>query len=364
MIKDSVLESLKNIGLVVVLESKNTCLCKGYIMGRIAELLPDIMEECLGYDLIIYDLMSPEGKLAGEVLNIKTICVEPSYIVNFDISSEEYLSENDISIIETRYNIKFANKLKLISGNLSLLSDKNILFSWKKLIDIGGFKSNEMEFYFMRPFIENIPELIGFEHILNKYNKIVYFSLGTIAPGIAWDEFKASNLQGFISLIYNIIIDIFIDRNDYALIISSGRNINDIINSKAFSSNIYVFESVPQDSLLYHVDLFITHCGANSINEAIHAEVPMIGLPLIFDQHQAALSINKLNIGHSFNCSEETNTDKYYREPFYLENISNATKILGKTIDDIINKDYSNSFSYIKSHQDLYFNNIHKLIAF
>ncbi|KAH8383545.1 hypothetical protein KR009_009264, partial [Drosophila setifemur] len=52
------------------------------------------------------------------------------------------------------------------------------------------------------------------------------------------------------------------------------------------SDNIYIIETAPQRALLAHpnVKIFITHGGLLSVMEAIHSGVPMLGLPLFFDQ--------------------------------------------------------------------------------
>lgn len=52
------------------------------------------------------------------------------------------------------------------------------------------------------------------------------------------------------------------------------------------SENIYVMDKVPQRMVLAHPNLrlFITHGGLQSVMEAIDNGVPMLGLPLFFDQ--------------------------------------------------------------------------------
>ncbi|KMZ05330.1 uncharacterized protein Dsimw501_GD18375, isoform C [Drosophila simulans] len=52
------------------------------------------------------------------------------------------------------------------------------------------------------------------------------------------------------------------------------------------SENVYVMDKVPQRMVLAHPNLrlFITHGGLQSVMEAIDNGVPMLGLPLFFDQ--------------------------------------------------------------------------------
>nr|XP_044251378.1 UDP-glycosyltransferase UGT4-like [Drosophila takahashii]XP_044251379.1 UDP-glycosyltransferase UGT4-like [Drosophila takahashii] len=61
---------------------------------------------------------------------------------------------------------------------------------------------------------------------------------------------------------------------------------NEIAMMPNKSRNIYVIERAPQRQVLAHpnVRLFISHGGMQSVIEAIDSGVPMLGLPLFFDQ--------------------------------------------------------------------------------
>lgn len=61
--------------------------------------------------------------------------------------------------------------------------------------------------------------------------------------------------------------------------------------------NIYAYSFVPQIEVLSKVDLFITHCGMNSINEAMTMGVPMVAMPFINDQISNANRLVELGIG-------------------------------------------------------------------
>lgn len=62
-------------------------------------------------------------------------------------------------------------------------------------------------------------------------------------------------------------------------------------------SNIYAYSFVPQMDVLQHADVFLTHCGMNSVNEAMTYGVPMIAMPIINDQISNANRIVELGIG-------------------------------------------------------------------
>lgn len=70
--------------------------------------------------------------------------------------------------------------------------------------------------------------------------------------------------------------------------------------------NVRLYSRVPQIDVLRHVDLFITHGGMNSANEAIHAGVPMLVNPLINDEMVVAEQIERVGIGKRLDLKEAT----------------------------------------------------------
>ncbi|XP_050676626.1 UDP-glycosyltransferase UGT5-like [Leptidea sinapis] len=73
-------------------------------------------------------------------------------------------------------------------------------------------------------------------------------------------------------------------------------------------SNVKVRKWFPQADLLRHekVVLFITQGGLQSIDESIEAGVPMLCIPIMWDQWYNAARISKLNIGVQLNIREVT----------------------------------------------------------
>jgi len=63
--------------------------------------------------------------------------------------------------------------------------------------------------------------------------------------------------------------------------------------------NVRAEESVDQLAVLAsgHVAAFVSHCGLNSLHEAMHFAIPIVGLPFIADQLVSARIIEEVGVG-------------------------------------------------------------------
>eukprot|EP00833_Pecoramyces_ruminatium_P017834 jgi/Orpsp1_1/1191866/evm.model.d7180000089039.1 len=152
-------------------------------------------------------------------------------------------------------------------------------------------------FYFVVPKQE--PIVIDSEQI--PYDKmikpIIYISLGSILKDKSF---------------YKKCLKIF-GNKELSVILNIGKVKQESLG--VIPNNIYVYSYVPQVDVLNHVDVFLTHCGMNSVNEAINAGVPMIAMPFINDQIENANQIETLKIGkriHSFPSRAKEIEDTVY----------------------------------------------------
>jgi len=61
--------------------------------------------------------------------------------------------------------------------------------------------------------------------------------------------------------------------------------------------NFIVRHYVPQIDVLRHTNVFISHCGMNSISESLYFEVPLVMLPIVNDQPMIARRVKELGAG-------------------------------------------------------------------
>lgn len=100
--------------------------------------------------------------------------------------------------------------------------------------------------------------------------------------------------------------------------------------------NLKIHKWLPQQDVLRHpnLKLFITQAGLQSIEEAIATHVPLLALPLVFDQHVNAKKIQKLEIGLSLQFMTLTKEElkesvlQIIGNPKYKNNVKKIANIL------------------------------------
>uniref|UniRef100_A0A915EHN6 UDP-glucuronosyltransferase n=1 Tax=Ditylenchus dipsaci TaxID=166011 RepID=A0A915EHN6_9BILA len=171
--------------------------------------------------------------------------------------------------------------VKEINKNISLLFvNANEFFEFphpifNKVIYIGGIVQSKA-----KP-IQSIVKTI-----LDKSNKgVVLFSFGSITDTTKMSiAMKQAFLRAFAHFPqYDFIWKFKLGANDSSLL----------------APNVHLFNWLDQKAVMEHPNLkaFITHCGMNSINEAAHAGVPMVAVPLFGDQLFNAALVKHKAIG-------------------------------------------------------------------
>jgi len=135
---------------------------------------------------------------------------------------------------------------------------------------------------FVGPSIYERPEtpIVPFEKLVGGA-PLIYISLGTLFNEQL--EFYRMCCEAFANMSLQVVLSI-------------GNRISPDQLGK-LPGNIHVWSTVPQLALLQHTDVFITHAGMNSANEALYYGVPMFAIPQAGDQSWVAQRIEQLGAG-------------------------------------------------------------------
>lgn len=258
------------------------------------ELLPWLLAEINDDQpqLIITDSMVPLGWYAARLSNLPLVVSTTHAVANetitrtLGLTEEQVLRNGDMGTYEEdllsysqaaetlqeTYNLTPlpARDVFQIPGDLTLVTTSSRLQPSAVLLD-SSYK-------FVGPMIEPRGEVANFP--LHQFDDglLVYVSLGTMAHDL--DLFKIFP-EAFAGAPYRVVIS------------SGGKR----IALEDLAENVSFYEFVPQLDLLPRVDVFVTHGGWNSVNEALYHDVPMVVCPQGKDQFTNAQTIVQLGAG-------------------------------------------------------------------
>lgn len=282
-------------------------------------------------DYIIHDSLCTWGKHIASILGIPAINLMHSYpITKSSISLTAYtvpflikigiykFKNNFKQILKKKYGIKLSLGDVLINKE-----DLNIVYTSKHMEPNVYQSENTYRFVGPSMFFKNEPTNFPFNKLNNK--RVIYISLGTLHNKNL--GFYKTCLRAFSNTEYFIVIAIGFE--------TALKEFNNILD------NFLIIQSVPQQKLLEYVELFITHAGMNSVNEAICSGVPMLLLPHQFEQEMIARRVEEMGIGIKTNIKKIT-PEKLYRNATHLTTNSKYKKQAIK-FKSIFNKEEKNS---------------------
>ncbi|CEG77659.1 hypothetical protein RMATCC62417_12372 [Rhizopus microsporus] len=157
---------------------------------------------------------------------------------------------------------------------------------------------------------QNYPDLnVELKAFLDSHHKVVYVGFGQMAVPTHKDikliltalleNMEIQNIDGIIWStrgIRDLFPDTITTRSKAVY------DINSFFESPANSSNIAFIDWAPQVAILHHPStrLFITHGGAGSLYESMHAGVPVAVVPFFADQPGNAVMAEETGIGRWF----------------------------------------------------------------
>ncbi|HMI53751.1 MAG TPA: nucleotide disphospho-sugar-binding domain-containing protein [Candidatus Saccharimonadales bacterium] len=179
------------------------------------------------------------------------------------------------------------------------------------------------QFHYAGPFHDDDgrePVPFPWEQLTGK--PLIYASLGTLVNGL--DD------------VYQHILEAVGPLEDVQVVLSVGKNTSPE-NLGRIPANTIVVRSAPQIELLKRAALCITHAGLNTALESLAQGVPMVAIPIGYDQPGVAARIAHHGTGEFVELDKLTTQhlrgllEKVLQEPRYRERADYFQKVIAKT---------------------------------
>ncbi len=254
----------------------DTTLALGDVVCRhMAQLKPDC---------IVADSMAVWGKAIALKLGIPFVCSTTTFA--FNRYSAQIMKQSPKDML--------AMILSMPKVNHQIKRLQNNGYPFKNILDIIQSDENTHTIVYtspqFQPCSDTFPDKYAFvgpvirpskEQIIKKKKVLIYMSMGTVNNDMLPLYLKCISAFG---------------ATDYQLILSVG-NIVDRNQFRILPDNISVFPQVDQIAILKKTDIFISHCGMNSVSESLYFGVPLIMLPQTSEQCGVARQVQRLGAG-------------------------------------------------------------------
>ena len=242
-------------------------------------------------DVVYTDSVCFWGKL--NAMKHKVPMVVSTSTFAFNQLSSQYMKNSPAEMADMIFGLpKISKELKKlepygykVKGVLSLVqSDNNtesVVYTTKKFQPYSESFSEHYAFVGPSVYSKKLPEK-------NPSHPLVYISMGTVIND------RPDFYRNCIAALKDMKADV---------IISCGNAINtDSLGD--IPKNISVHPYVNQLDVLAKADVFITHCGMNSVSESLYFEVPLVMLPQTTEQKGVAKRVCELGAGLKIDKSD------------------------------------------------------------
>jgi len=248
-------------------------------------------------DCLVHDSFSLWGKVVAKMLRLPAVALVPSIAFNLPVlwqAIPSLFSDFRLFISQPRRVWSVVSQYRRIYQENGLTKPPFILDLFANVEDLNivftstyfqpQATSFDKHYRFVGPIIYERGEGELQKAILQSKKPLIYISLGTIYN----DDYE----------FYKQIINIFANA-PYRVLISVGRYIS-IKSLGHIPVHITVAPYFPQLKVLQQAALFISHGGANSINESLYYGVPLLLVPQIQEQRINAARVEELGAGIYF----------------------------------------------------------------
>lgn len=240
-------------------------------------------------DCIVADSMAVWGKAVALKLGIPFVSSTTTFA--FNQYSAKIMKQSVTQMLGMIFSMPRINR------NIKRLQDKG--YPIKSVLDIlqNDNQTNTIVYTSpdFQPCSETFSDRYNFvgpsvrpvtEEIVKTREKLIYISMGTVV----------NNSLGF----YKKCISAFAD-TEYQVILSVGNSISNgrllMEDLGTVPENISVKNFVDQIAVLNKADVFLSHCGMNSVNESLYYQVPLVMYPQTTEQAGVAARVQQLSAG-------------------------------------------------------------------
>ena len=240
--------------------------------------------EQLKPDCIVADSMAVWGKAVAMKLGIPFVCSTTTFA--FNQHSSKIMKQGLGDLFKMLFSMPKVNK------HLKRLQDKG--YPVKNVLDILQSGDNTHTVVYPSPEFQPCSETFSDKYafvgpsvrpadhsIAKTKEKLIYISIGTV------NNIMLPLYKRFIAALAG---------TDYQVILSVGSHVA-IEDFGTLPENISVFPQVDQIAVLQKADLFISHCGMNSVSESLYYGVPLVMLPQTSEQGGVAERVRQVGAG-------------------------------------------------------------------
>ena len=281
------------------------------VCKEMAELKPD---------LIVADSMALWGKAVALKLGIPFVSSTTTFA--FNQHSAKVMKQGIGDLIKMIFSMSKTTK------QIKRLQSKG--YPVKNILDIIASDDNTHTIVYTSPEFQPCAETFSDKYVFvgpsirsateiieKKKDKLIYISMGTVN----------NDMMPFYKTCISALAD-----TDYQVIMSVG-NLVSIEDFGELPENISVYSHVDQIAVLEKADVFVSHCGMNSVSESLYFEVPLVMLPQTSEQKGVAervlqlgagIKLDKLNEVSILSAVNEIFSDSSYKQN--AEKIANSFK--------------------------------------
>ncbi len=238
----------------------------------------------LAPDCIVADSMAVWGKAVALKLGIPFVSSTTTFA--FNQHSARILKRSLGEVFSMIFSMPKINK------NIKRLQDKG--YPVQSVLDIIQNDDNTHTVVYTSPEFQPCADTFSDKYafvgpsvrpatdpFVKQRDRLVYISMGTVNNDMV--KFYQNCINAF-------------KESDYQVILSVG-NLVDMEVFQDLPEHITVHAHVDQIAVLQQADVFLSHCGMNSVNESLYYQVPLVTNPQTSEQGGVATRVEQLGAG-------------------------------------------------------------------